>query len=154
MSADLTRLAELDWRPLFAYEDCGTPIEFELETPQRQWVPRSVGVGGHDVATSGVDESFVIRHDRVLKLTLRLTEQEWIDYVEPMIACLWRQAQVFTVQLDANDEATAYEVRLVSPWMTDGAEPRFHEFDGMYEFELTVRTDDGSAFERYHLSLT
>ena len=90
----------------------------------------------------------------MLKLTLRMTEQEWWDDFEPMLAALWSEAQAFTLQLDANDATTAYTVRLVSPWQDEGAEPDFNQYDGVYEFVLTVRTDDGSAFERYHLALT
>jgi len=135
-----------EWRPGFVYLDCDVPIEFELILPQRAWRYRSEAVGGHDVATSGIQESFVIRHDRIYRLRLRFTETEWVEKLEPMLRTLWGQAQAFTVQLDMLNDATIHTVRLVSPWMTEGAEPEPHDYPGLLELELTLRSDDGSAF--------
>ena len=145
-------LTGLMWRPLFSYLDCDVPIEFELYAPQRPWTYRSTANGGHDVATSGVDESFVIRHDRIYVLHLRVTEDEWVLYVEPMLRTLWAQAQAFTVQLDANEPGTAHEVRLVAPWMDDGAQPETSDLDGMLHLDITVRTEDGSIFSYPYFS--
>jgi hypothetical protein len=142
----LAGMAEMVWRPKFTYLDCDVPISFELLIPMRPWDYRSGAVGGHDTATSGIDESFVIRHDRLYNLHLRLTEEEWVQDVEPMIRTLWAQAQEFTIQLDANDVGTVHDVRLVSPWMGDGIQPSRHTANGVLELDLTVRTADGSRF--------
>lgn len=137
--------AELVWRPSFTYVDCDVPQSFTLILPQRAWAYRAMAVGGHDVATSGVDESFVLRHDRAYRLTIRCTETEWVESLEPMIKVLWAQAQAFTIRFDQADAATDETVRLVSPWMDEGVEPTPVEPGGVLEFELVVRSDDGSA---------
>lgn len=139
-------LAGLVWRPAFSYLDCDVPVSFELALPQRPWSYRSAGDGGHDVATSGVQESFVIRHDRLYVLHLRLTEEEYVQSFEPMIRALWAQAQEFTIQLDANDSSTEKLVRLEAPWIDDGLQPSPHEFPGVLELDITLRSADGSAF--------
>lgn len=137
--------ADLVWRPSFTYTDCDVPVSFTLILPQRAWTYRSTAVGGHDVATSGVDESFVLRHDRIYRMTLRCTETEWVESLEPMLKVLWAQAQAFTVRLDQADAATDETVRLVSPWMDEGVQPNPTEFEGVLEVELVVRSDDGST---------
>lgn len=145
-AAGLEDLEGQIWRPLFEYLDCDVPVSFELAIPQRNWLYRSEAVGGNDTATSGVQESFVIRHDRHYVLRLRMTETEYVEDFEPMIRTLWGQAQEFTLQLDANDVATSKAVRLIAPWMGDGLQPTPHEYPGLVEVEMTVRSADGSAF--------
>lgn len=142
----LNDLSGLYWRPRFDYLDCDVPISFELLLPQRPWIPRSTAVGGYDESTAGVQESFVLRHDRIYRLRLRMTETEFAFHFEPMIRTLWGQAQDFTVYLDANDVTTAHDVALVRPWMGDGLEPTETDLPGVFEVAIDVRTADGSVF--------
>lgn len=144
MSTELQDLQNLLWRPAFEYLDCDVPIYFDLAIPQHFWKPRSTAVGGHDIATSGVPETFVIRHDRTLVMKVRMTETEYLEDFEPMIKTLWAQGQIFTVWLDANDDATARAVSLVRPWMEDGLEPEDGDLLGEFVVDLVVRTYDGS----------
>jgi len=141
----LSTLSVLEKRPAFEYVDCEAPVAFELMIPQRFWRYRSSAQGGHDSASSGVGESWVILHERQYRLRIRLTEEEWVEDFEPMMRTLWGQWQVFTVQLDANDPTTAKSVRLVEPWFEMEPEPT--EFSGVLEVEMLVASDDGSAFE-------
>ena len=136
----------LEWVPKVTYDNCGTPVVFTLALPQMAWRYSSKDLGGHDVAASGVGESFVIRHDRVLTLTWRFTEEEWVETVEPFFQTVHAQAQAFTIQADQSDVATAKLVRLVRPQTGDSIEPRPNPYDGVLDLEFVVRTDDGSAF--------
>lgn len=142
----LDDLAGLAWRPAFEYLDCDVPIAIEFSIPQRPWTYSSRAIGGYDEATSGVQESFVLRHDRIYTIRMRLTETEWVELLEPMLRTIWGQPQVFTIFLDANDDATAMDVTLVSPWMGDGAQPSEHDCPGVLEIDISVRSDDGLAF--------
>lgn len=142
-------LNALIWRPLFSYLDCDVPISWECSIPQRPWLYRSQAVGGRDESTAGVQESFVLRHDRIYILRLRLTENEWVEDFEPMMRTLWQQAQDFTVQLDALDVTTEVTVALVGPWMDEGVEGREHDCPGVLEIDIKVRTSDGSVFPAF-----
>lgn len=136
----------LEWVPKFTYSDCDVPTTFTLRIPAAAWRPALMVNGGFETATSGVQESFGTRTDRVLHCTLRFTEEEWHAYVDPMFKVLHEQAQAFTFQLDAADVATSNTVRLVSPVAGEEVMPEFNPFDGVLELMIVVRTDDGSAF--------
>jgi hypothetical protein len=142
----LDDLAGLYWRPKFEYLDCDVPVTPEFAIPQHDWTYRSEAMGGFDVAASGEDESFVIRHDRILVLHLRMTETEYVEKFEPMMRVLWAQAQEFTVWLDANNDETAHLVRLVSPWMREGIQPDEGDAPGELAVDLVLRTSLGGAF--------
>lgn len=142
----LEDLAGLLFRPAFEYEDCGVPLSCEFAIPQRPWTYRSTAIGGYDQSAAGVQESFMVRHDRIYVLHLRMTETEWVELFEPMMAVLWQQAQEFVVYLDANDPTTAHDVVLVGPWMTEGIEAKQHDCPGVLEVDIALRTVDGSAF--------
>lgn len=148
-------LTALTWVPGFAYEDCGTPITFDLSIPQLPWTYMSRAKGGWDTAASGVQASFITRHDRIYSLHLRVTEEEFVEKVEPMVKILWMQPQILTVSLDIAVPATDELVRLENPVPTAELSPsQGEEFFGVLQVDLDVRTEDGTAFSYpYHPSL-
>lgn len=139
---NVAQVQGLAWRIGIAYEFCGVPQAFELLMPMRPWDPGIGGVSGHDTATSGVQESIVLREDELYDLKLRFTETEWHEKVKPWLRAIWAQAQVFTVQLDVRDAATIHAVQLEAPW--GEAKPSRGNFKDLLELTVTVRTEDGS----------
>lgn len=134
----------LKWRPLFGFLDCDVPGQVELGIPQRPWDLGGTGVGGHAISTAGIDESFTLREDAEITMRLRMLEHEFYNEFRPMWLVWCRQAQTFTVRLDANDPLTEYTMRLVAPWLEEGLRPSRHTFDGVLELDLTLCTADSA----------
>ena len=57
------------------------------------------------------------------------------------------EPQAFEIQADQSDSGTAEDFRLVSPHIGDELIPTVNPFDGVLEFEIVVRTEDGSPPE-------
>lgn len=140
----LDSMVGLEWIPSFTYDDCGVPQNLTLTIPQGAWRYAGRYKGGWDEAESGVQESWGTREDKILRLLLRFTEEEWVEGVWPMLAILHSQAQEFTIQFDKDDGGTAHTVYLVAPVPNDEVEPRANPFSGILELELSVRSSDGS----------
>lgn len=140
----------LPWRPYFTYLDCDVPIDFELSVPQGPWDPESEPDGGYDRSAAGIQEAFVIRHNRGLTLHLRMFESEYVQFFEPMIRTIWGQPQDFTLRLDANEPTTEHEVQLLSPQVGEKLKPRRGDYPGTLEVDLLVCTADGSQFPEYY----
>lgn len=143
----LENLTALEWVPKITWTYCEVPTTFTLQIPQKPWSYWARSHGGVDVAASGVQESFVIRHDRGHTLRLRFTEDEWNEDVEPFLRGVMAEPQVFEIQADQSDSGTAEDFRLVSPHIGDELIPTVNPFDGVLEFEIVVRTEDGSPPE-------
>lgn len=142
----LGSMTGLEWIPKITYSDCGVETDFTLRIPMGRWYYRSFSKGGQDESDSGVQENFSTRHDRILVLKLRFTEEEWVEDVEPFFKVLFGEAQAWTLQLDKDDSGTEHTVYLVSPVTGEDVSPEWNPFDGVLELEIAVRTSDSTAF--------
>jgi hypothetical protein len=52
---------------------------WETELAVRPWMPYDHSIGGMRIAASGVPASFIVRRDRMLEVTCRVFEAEWLD---------------------------------------------------------------------------
>src|SRR5690606_29003619 len=66
-------VVQLNWRPQIEWDG----HLFRLSLPCRPWVPISRGVGGSERSAAGVPAAYEIRRDRILRVTLRVYEDEW-----------------------------------------------------------------------------
>jgi len=128
--------------------DWATSDTFTFSLPAREWAPSTRHVGADAIAASGIPEAFVVRTDRMRRLTLRFSEAEWVDEVEPWITWARTSGQAFTFAFDADDPTTEVEVYLESPRITDGDVQPTRDSGYLWSMELdvTLRTEDGSQF--------
>lgn len=130
-------------RPRFVYTDSVGAVDLTLSLPQRPWGYGSMGVGGSDVAGSGVPVSFQIRRDHFLHLTLRFTEAEWDD-VERLVRHLQRAGSAtFYPDTTAGDNHTVYGHM---PAMGEEIRPRRTEEASTLELDVTVRRTTQTVF--------
>ncbi len=141
---DATNFEAMDWRIAFAYTDCDVSLADEYILPQMPWDDEIKSEGGNDEATSGEQESFVIREDEIREIEVRMTETEWATKMRVMLKTLWRQPQIFTVWFDVADVLSEHAVRLVEPWLS--AKPTRSAFGNVLTIKLKLRTADGSAW--------
>lgn len=132
----------MHWRPRL--QDGTATVNLSL--PQRPWSPISRGIGGRDVAASGIPEAFEIRRERRVRVVLRVTEAEW-----PAVRALLERAQQgasFTWRFDQDEAGTQHTVYLDEPEMGEEIEPvRDDAFPTVYELALVLRTTAGTAIE-------
>ena len=133
-------------RPAFTYNS--PAVTLALTIPARPWAPVNRTVGGTDVATSGVRESFLLRRDHLLTLQLRFRESEWTA-VESWIT--WAQANpgtAFSFLPDGVGTA-AHSVYLEAPQVDEDVAPTRDEFAGAYALDVTLRRVSGTWDVRY-----
>lgn len=126
----------LPLRPRFVYTDSVGAVDLTLTLPQRPWDFGSMGVGGSDIAGSGIPASFQIRRDYFLHLTLRFDESEWDD-VERLVRHLQRAGSA-TMYPDTT-AGTSHTVYGHSPAMGEEVRPRRTEEASTLELDVTVR---------------
>jgi len=92
----------------------GGTESFETSLSAMAWTPADRTVGGAERSTAGVPAAFIVRRDALLDLTLRITEDEWLDFLafvtaaQAGIPITWfpdadEPSLTFTVFLDAPD---------------------------------------------------
>lgn len=126
----------LPFRPRWVYND-GSAVDLLMSLPQRPWTFGSNGLGGSDVAASGVPASFEIRRDYFLHLTLRFTEAEWDD-VERLVRHLQRSGSA-TFYPDRDVGGTSHTVYGHLPAMGEEIRPRRSEEPSTLELDVSVR---------------
>jgi hypothetical protein len=135
----------LPWTPKVSYGSVPTVLLFSW--PTNAWNTKRVPVGGGDEAASGIGTAIVIRNDQVAIVTLRFFESER-DAVDAYVQ--WAQENRHLTHdfwFDQSDDDTMRTVRWHGPHAPEEFNPtRSQQFPGMLEFEIMLRTADGSRF--------
>lgn len=128
--------------PRWVYND-GDDVDFTMSLPQMPWDFSSRGIGGSDIAGSGIPASFEIRRDYLLYQTLRFRESEWPD-VERMVRHLQRDGSVMEY-LDSTtlDACVVYGE---SPAMGEEIKPRRSDYPSILELDIVVRRTTSVIF--------
>jgi hypothetical protein len=133
----------MKWVPKISYGS--GPTVLTLTYPVKIWTPRVQSVGGRAVSDAGVPESYVIRRDQLLDLSLRFTETEWVA-IDTWLAFA-QGAQAFDFWLDNTDNTTKYTVYLDKPEPGNGEiAPTRETFIGCFYIPITLRTTAGGRF--------
>lgn len=134
----------LPLRPRFTYTDSVGSVDLTLSLPQRPWGFGSQGVGGSDVAGSGIPAAFEVRRDYLVHLTLRFDESEWAA-VERLVRHLQRAGSVvFYPDTSAGDNHTMYGH---SPTLTEEIRPRRTDEPSTLEIDVTVRRTTEAIYD-------
>lgn len=132
------------FRPRWQYND-GSAVDFQMSLPQLPWDFGSIPIGGSDVSGAGVPESFEIRKENLLHLTLRFTEAEWPS-VERLVHHL-QGSGTADLSPDRDDGAGAtHTVYGSSPAMGEEVRPNRSEEPGILELPVTVRRTTDAVF--------
>ncbi len=135
------------WVPKIVYNNGGV-VTLNLTWPQKQWEPKSKGVGGTDRSASGVVESFNIRREHLVTIGLRFTEEEWSDIDQWLSYFQDNQGSTFDFYFEKTDNATLYTVYLDSPSLEDGdIEPKRSSRHGIYEIDVVLRNSANQRFD-------
>lgn len=129
-------MSTMPLRPRWVYTDSGGAVDYSMSLPQRPWGYGSLGIGGSDVAGSGIPAAYEIRRDYLMHLTLRFTAAEWDD-VARLIEHLQRAGSVSWYP-----DATAVDVFTMygdSPSLGEEIRPRRAEEPSTLEIDLTLR---------------
>lgn len=135
------------YRPRFAGPE-GAPAAFVPQFPMlRPWSSRTQHLGGHGEAAAGEQESYRVRSDRIVRLTIRLTEAELPTFDAWME---WWMANPGPIDFRFvhDDASTERSVRLHHPTMEEGDvdyQPT-EQFGGGYTTDIEIRTADGQPF--------
>lgn len=134
------------WVPRITY-DSGTT--FELQRAQLPWTPRSSGVGGARRTASGLGESFLVRRDQEVRVTLLFFETEWAAVRTWLEWAMDNYGTAFTFQFDKAGASTAHQVTLAEPRLgaTTTLEPERADFPGLFQVSVVLRSADGSAID-------
>lgn len=120
--------------------------ELLFSLPMLPWDFLSGGVGGSAVSAAGVPESYVIREDRIVEVTLRVSEEE-LDAVLAEMESIRATSEAFTFAFDQDEDATDHEVYLHAPvWPEEIRPDRDDEYPGAFRLTIALRTTDGSPF--------
>lgn len=133
----------MPFRPRWVYND-GSAVDYLMSLPQRPWGHGSKPFGGSDVSGAGVPESFEIRRDYRLHLTLRFPESEWSD-VERLVRHLQRSGSA-TFYPDQDVGGTSHTVYGDEPGMDEEIRPRRGEDIGTLELDIVVRRTTEAIF--------
>lgn len=121
---------------------------FEPRLPPRPWTPADDSIGGTRIAAGGVPAAYVVRRDALVTLTLRIDEDEWLDYAN--LVAFGQSGEAFTWIPDADDLGTAFAVYLSAPGPgTQFAPERLGEFPRVLECTLTLRGVDLPPWPNY-----
>lgn len=127
-------------KPHFTYNSGAT---LALTLPANAWTPAVRSVGGTDVATSGLRESFTLRRDRLLNVQLRFTEAEWTA-VQTWLE--WAQdhpATAFDFRPDGAG-TTAHSVYLDAPQIGEDTTPEPDAYPGALVLPVVLRRASGT----------
>ena len=115
-------------------------IFFDL--PPSGWEAREASVGGHVRATGGLPASYIVRRDRLIDLTLRIRESEWLDFLNALV--LMQSGDPFEWFPRVGDPAPAW-VTLWAPIPgTPFAPQRMPDYPRVFEATITLRGDGTS----------
>lgn len=129
--------------PIIDYDTSST-LSLTLEA--RPWEVSTRTIGADDIAASGIPEAFVVRTDRMRRLTLRFLESEWPS-VEAWLDWARGSGQSFAFTFDPTDEYSEALVYLEAPRISEDVAPRRNgEYRWMLELDVTLRTTDGTPF--------
>lgn len=137
----------MDFRPRFTW---GFDPDFEtldLDWPMRPWTPADGGVGGSATAASGIPESYRIREDQIIRMELRVHEDELASF-RTFLRWTRRHGSTFTFRLDQDDAGTEFEAYLQAPRWEDSQEVQYrrdNEYPRVFIVELAVRRASGSV---------
>ena len=135
------------FRPRFTYGFAGDLTTVNLRWPMLPWTPADGGVGGSATAASGIPESYRIRVDRIIRMELRIEEDELADF-RGFLNWARRHGSTFTVRIDQADAATEFEAYLQSPRWEDQQEVQYSrdpEYPRVFRVELAVRRASGAV---------
>ena len=111
------------------------------------WTIQHGGVGGSAIAASGVPESYALRTDHLLAVTLRVDESELADLLAELSA-IRDSSDSFVFALDRDDEYTEREVYLHAPVWPDPVNPeRDDRFLPLFRLPIVLRTADGLPWD-------
>lgn len=138
----------MDWRPRAVYDAGAGAVTVDLELAQRPWAFAPVAVGGSRRSAGGILAAYRVRHDELVRRTIRFTEDEW-----PAVRTwlLWAQeGGVFEWYDDLADVTTLDSVTLEAPAMGQPVEPtRSTEFPLVFEITITLRVEAGASTRAY-----
>lgn len=135
-------------RPRWIYND-GSAVDYSMSVPQRPWDFGSRGIGGSDVAASGVPASYEVRREYLLHLTLRFPVAEWSN-VERLVRHLQRSGSA-TFYPDLDVPGTSHTVYGDSPRLDEEIRPRRSDEPGSLELDITVRRTTSAIFTDVYL---
>lgn len=132
----------MKWRPRVTY---GGGVIFEPDYSMRLWTPSSLGIGGSDTSSAGVDEAYEIRRDRKMTVTVVFDDAQYADCLQWLE---WAQAsgQVFAFKFDRDLGAGVYEYTtyLDDPKQGDAIEPkRNNDYPAAWEVDVVLRSSNG-----------
>lgn len=115
--------------------------------PLRLWDPISVGVGGQNVSTAGIPESFELRRDEKAKVTIRFTEAEWPNVRTFMLFQQRNPGTAFTFFFQTTPALPAggFSVYLDKPAMGEDIAPKRGDAKGTFELDLVLRSTNGTS---------
>lgn len=138
----------LRWAPRFEY-GVGFASVVVLTYSMRPLTPIKQDVGGGTVAGSGVPETYVVRRDYMLTLSLRVLEAEWPLIVDMVNVChdLGSLGQIRFYPDPEGSPLTFYTGWLQKPEPGDEFTPteRDQQYLGLFTVEITLRLLAGSA---------
>lgn len=138
----------MKWQPKVVYN---AGVTFSFTISQKPWIPKSRTVGGYGLSGAGVPESYRIRRDNRLTLTLRFYEAELANVMNWIEWCQDNAGTPFSLYLESTD-VTPISCYLDEPKIGDEIVPvRNPQFLKQYEVTVTVRSVDGSRFTRAYL---
>jgi hypothetical protein len=116
-----------------------------LTWPAQRYTTASRPVGGGEVSAAGVPAAYVVRHEPILRTTLRLTEAEFV-----LLDTFWRatQAIAFTYRVD-QDVAADLTVYWDSPSVMSDEELTFERDEGdpsVLLVNVALRRSTATAF--------
>lgn len=135
---------DLPKRLRVVYND-GSAVDKTFDIPQRPWDPSEVGVGGSDVAGSGIPAAYEIRRDYLLTLNLRFRESERADVMR-FLRHLQRGGSA-TVYPDQAVAGTSHAVYGHAPKLDEEVRPTRDASDpSILELPVTVRRTTQAEF--------
>jgi hypothetical protein len=100
------------YAPRFVYNGA---VELALTLSQKLWTyEEGSGMGGEDTSAAGVPESYIVRWDQLMNMTLRYTEAERGAVMEMLKWCVSNKGTAFSLFHDQTD-VTGVAVYLESP---------------------------------------
>ena len=115
--------------------------DWTTEVSAHPWIPSDASVGGSRTSAAGIPASYVVRRDKLTELTLRVSEDEWEDYLALLT---WGQTSATFLWYPDADEAASYTVYLESPLAGERSSPtRLGDFLRVFECTITLRNTAG-----------
>lgn len=134
------------FQPRIVY-DVSTEVIFTV--PMKPWeYEEGAGLGGEDTSAAGVPESYTVRWDQFIKLTLRFTEAERAAVMDWLLWAVQHKGTPFSLFIDQTD-VTGIAVYLDSPTAKDRIQsPREQATPWIFTTQVTLRQVAGVRFNR------